>query len=32
LGEYEWKTYSQIHADSEAMANYLMANDLIPKR
>ena len=32
LGEYEWKTYSQIHSDSEALANYLMAKDLVPKR
>lgn len=32
MGEYEWKTYSQVYADSEAMANYMMSEDLVPKR
>jgi hypothetical protein len=32
LGEYEWKTYSQVHSDADAMANYLLTRDLVPKR
>jgi long-chain acyl-CoA synthetase len=31
FGEYVWRTYSDVHSDSQGLANYLIAKDLCPK-